>query len=351
MFETELAAKDELRRLKIKNRAQGEAGLNIADELRVAAVECTERLSPYGKSIYDATEFFLEYLAAGKSELCSVLIARHIQSQERAGRAERHLYDVRSRLGDFSESFGDSPIKTITAAQIEDWLYSLGDGEFSPRTVINWRATVHAFFESLFVQKILAVNPVSAIPKPKDVPGSPPVFTPEELSQFLEAATGRLRACLVIQAFAGLRTAEVLRLRGEDVRSKEKLIHVNAQIAKASKRRLVKILPNLAEWLLPFAGIQGRIWPNGFRSYHDDIAGLCSALKLGWKQNGLRHSYGSYHLAKFQKADALAQEMGHTSARTVRDYYREVVTPQSANKYWLIRPKSTPKNVVQMEAA
>jgi hypothetical protein len=74
MFETELAAKGELRRLKIKERAQGEAGLNIVDELRIAALECTKRLAPYGKSIYDATEFFLKYLEAGKSELCSALI-------------------------------------------------------------------------------------------------------------------------------------------------------------------------------------------------------------------------------------------------------------------------------------
>src|SRR5437899_1605273 len=104
MFETELAAKDELRRLKIKNRAQGEAGLNIADELRVAAVECTRRLDPYGKSIYDATDFFLEYLAAGKSELCSVLIDRYIQSRQRARLSERHLYDIKSRLEAFNES-------------------------------------------------------------------------------------------------------------------------------------------------------------------------------------------------------------------------------------------------------
>src|SRR6266446_3646923 len=78
MFETELAAKDELRRLKIKNRVQGEAGLNIADELRVAALECTKRLEPYGKTIYDATDFLLKSLQEGQSELCSSLIERHI---------------------------------------------------------------------------------------------------------------------------------------------------------------------------------------------------------------------------------------------------------------------------------
>jgi integrase len=348
-FETEEDAKDELRRLKIKERAGGEAGLSIPDELRVAALECTKRLATHGKTIYDATEFFLKYLETSRSAKASVYLQRYIAQKKKAGLSGRHLYDIEKRLKSFGEAFGDSPIQTITASQIEDWLYTLGDaegGEFSARTLINWRATVHAFFEDLFKKRILFGNPVSAIQKPKHVSGSPSVFTPQDLEKILVGATGPLRACLAIQAFAGLRTAEVLRLRWEDVRQSEKLIHVGAQIAKASKRRLVKILPNLAEWLRPFARARGKIWPTGFRS---DIADVCSTVKVAWKHNGLRHSFGSYHLAKFQNADALAEEMGHISGRMVRDYYREVVTPQSAELYWLIQPKKQAGNIVAME--
>ena len=351
MFETELAAKDELRRLKIKQRAQGEAGLNIADELRIAALECTKRLAPYGKSIYDATEFFLKYLEAGKSELCSALIERYIKSKERAGLSERHLWDIKARLESFKKAFGDAPIQTITAAQIEDWLYSLGEGKFSARTIINWRATIHAFFKSLFEQRILAANPVSAIQKPKHLGGSPPVFEPQDIDKILQAASAPLSVCLAIQAFAGLRTSEILRLRWQDVRQTEGLIHVNAEITKASRRRLVRILPNLADWLRSFSTAKGKLWANGFRAYHDDIAALCSRLGLEWKHNGCRHGYGSYHLAEFQNADALAEQMGHVSGRMVRDYYREVVSPQGAHLYWRIRPKAQAQNILSLEAA
>ena len=48
MFETETAAKDELRKLRIIHESNRQAGLSLADNLRLAAVECTKLLRPYG---------------------------------------------------------------------------------------------------------------------------------------------------------------------------------------------------------------------------------------------------------------------------------------------------------------
>jgi hypothetical protein len=42
-----------------------------------------------------------------------------------------------------------------------------------------------------------------------------------------------------------------------------------------------------------------------------------------WPNNGLRHSFASYHLAKHQNAPRLALEMGHSTPRMVFDNYRE----------------------------
>ena len=85
MFETMTAAKDELRKLKIIHESNGQAGLNLTDNLRLAAVECTKLLRPYGKTIYDATKHYLEYMEAGKSELTTELIKSYLQTRKRAG--------------------------------------------------------------------------------------------------------------------------------------------------------------------------------------------------------------------------------------------------------------------------
>ena len=339
------AAKDELRKLKIIHESNGQAGLNLTDNLRLAAVECTKLLRPYGKTIYDATKHYLEYLEADKSELTTELIKSYLQTRKRAGLSERHLADIEGKLQCFGEPFGTRPVKTLTSREIEAWLYSLGNGELARQSWINWRAVLHAFFEQLFQEKILSANPIGAIRKPKHIREAPPIFTPEELSKLLGAASGHLVAPLAIQAFAGLRTSETLRLHWQNVQ--DSYIHVNAEIAKTSRRRLVKILPNLASWLEVSAKSRGSVWPNGARNYHDATQELARSVDVEWKHNGLRHSYASYHLAEFANADALALEMG----RMVRDHYREVVTPEAAHRWWAIQPKQQPENVLRLKGS
>jgi integrase len=346
MFETETAAKDELRRLQIKHNRQGEEGLNMSDSLRVAALECTKLLRPFNKTIYDATRYYLDHLEAGQSELTSELVRGYITSKKRAGLSRRHLDDIESRLNSFSESFGSSPIKTLTAREIEDWLYA--KGALAPQTLINWRATLHAFFKQLFKEKIIVANPAGAVQKPKHVRPAPLIFTPNEITRLVGTASDELRPCIAIQAFAGLRTSEVLRLDWRDVGPN--YIKVNAENAKTSKRRLVKVLPPLAAWLAACKNSKGKLWHNGFRSYHASIAELCRNHKLKWKHNGLRHSFASYHLSEYANADALAEELGHVSGRIVRDHYREVVTPEAAHQYWAIYPDGSAGNIIRFQA-
>jgi len=56
---------------------------------------------------------------------------------------------------------------------------------------------------------------------------------------------------------------------------------------------------------------------------------LAAALKSAniehWPHNALRHSFASYHLARFKDAAALALEMGHTTTTMIFKHYRQVV--------------------------
>lgn len=72
------------------------------------------------------------------------------------------------------------------------------------------------------------------------------------------------------------------------------------------------------------------------------------ALLQHWPQNGVRHSFGSYHLAHFQDAAKPALEMGNSPAMIFK-HYRELVKPKDAEAYWNIRPAMA-RNVVPMTA-
>src|SRR5260370_2098970 len=137
---------------------------------------------------------------------------------------------------------------------------------------------------------------------------------------------------------AGLRRAEIERLDWEDdVRLDDLFIEVKASTSKTASRRLVPIQPNLAEWLAPYRTRRGRVCPQNLRKHIDDDRDRVQ-LRARWPQNGLRHSFGSYHLAHFRDAAKLALEMGNSPAMIFK-HYREVVKPKDAELYSAIRPK------------
>jgi integrase len=335
-FETEAAAQAELRNLQIKVRRQGQAGLDISDSLRAMAVDCAHQLKPYNKTLLDATSFYISHLAASESACIRELTEDYLRSQERGRLSASHLAKLRSRLGGFCKEFGERPVRTVSAVEIEKWLFGL-DG-LGARTLINRRATLHAFFAWMLRQKAVDFNPIASVARPKVIQASPAIWAPEDLAKLLISAPAGLLPVLALGSFAGLRTAELMRLDWSEVNLDRGLIEVKAAKAKSAQRRLVKIEPNLAQWLKLYAGQRGPLYPTGERAYHAAATTLTRSLGLRWPENGLRHSFASYHLAHFQNAEVLALQMGHTSARMIFDHYRELVTPQAAQAYWEIRP-------------
>ncbi len=61
-----------------------------------------------------------------------------------------------------------------------------------------------------------------------------------------------------------------------------------------------------------------------------------------WPANGLRHSFGSYHLAKFHNAVETAHVMGN-SVDMVHRHYKSLVTKADAENFWGLRPQSIGK--------
>jgi integrase len=122
------------------------------------------------------------------------------------------------------------------------------------------------------------------------------------------------------------------------------LIEVTAKKAKSARRRFVRIQPNLAKWLQPYAQLAGNVTPPKYRELLD--AARKTAGIEQWPHNALRHSFASYHLAKFNDAAALALELGHTSAHLVFQHYRQLVRPKQAERYWKIAPVPAGRKLV-----
>jgi integrase len=142
-----------------------------------------------------------------------------------------------------------------------------------------------------------------------------------------------------------LRRAEIERLDWREVDLQSGLIEVTASNAKSARRRLVKIQPNLVQWLQPHAQLSGNVTPAGLNNLL--MAAREAAGIVEWPPNALRHSFASYHLARFSDAAALALELGHTSSSLVFQHYRQLVKPKDAERYWKIAPAVSGKKVIQ----
>ena len=93
---------------------------------------------------------------------------------------------------------------------------------------------------------------------------------------------------------------ESARMTWDMVDFKRKHIDLPAEIAKAGERRIVDMPDNLVQWLRPCRKESGALQPVNFRRKR---WALCREMTWKeWPDDILRHSYGSYHLAKHRSA-------------------------------------------------
>jgi integrase len=177
------------------------------------------------------------------------------------------------------------------------------------------------------------------------------------LSELIAAAEGQVKLAIIIGAFTGIRSAEMLRLKRENFNWGEDVIDIGCDQTKTASRRLVPILESLSAWIRPFVKRHGPVFnyslpvclPEAFGTASKKADAVRRALEpdappFKWKQNGLRHSYASYRLAVIEDVSRLSLELGN-SPQKVFSNYRKVVTKSQGNLWFGVLPE-TPAHVV-----
>jgi integrase len=347
-----------------KNQAQSFAAFKNAElrrngiehaefptSIRVMAQNAVEQLKPFGKTIADAVRHYIAHLKATEQSCTAEQLIRELLAAKKAdGIGERHLRDIRSRLGRFAEKFDGQMIATITSAQIDDWLRSL---PVAPVTRNHYRTVVGLAFNYAIGRRYAVENPAEQTAKVKEPHREIGILTVAQTTRLLESAAPILLPYIAIGLFAGLRPSEIERLDWSDINFNSGLIKVEAVKGtrrNTRRRRFVKLMPNLLEWLLPFRKLKGRVTPREkFRQLFDQARETADLLAQ-WKEDSMRHSLASYHLAHFKDEKVLALEMGN-SPDVIIARYRELVAPKDAARFWEIKPAKRTRKIVQFAAA
>jgi integrase len=346
-FKDKAEAQTFLRMAEVQQENYGTAALSISDGLRVEAIECSELLQPYGKTLRDAAKFYVAHLkAVTGSRKVGDVVADLLAARTADGMSARYLGDLRVRLGRFVKSFGEEMIAGISASRIDAWLRGLGVG---PVTRNTFRRRLAVLFSFAKRRGYVTENPVANVERAKERETEIEILSVSEITRLLESASPEMLPFWAIGAFAGLRRAEIERLTWSEIDFEAHVIEVKASKSKTASRRLVTIQPNLREWLAPYLTCVGRVCPvNLQRKINEDRER--AGLRAEWPQNALRHSFGSYHLARFNDAAKLALEMGNSPA-TIFRHYRQLVKPKDAERYWKIAPAVSGKKVIQFAAS
>jgi integrase len=294
--------------------------------------------------IIEACTFFKQH---GADEIIPRTVAEVvtdlIANRQAAKKSDRYVDDLRARLNRFSEKFAVD-ISSITTADVQNWLDGL---KLSPRSTKNFKGALGTLFKFAEARHYIGkgANPITGTETvTTNGDGQVEIYAPEEMIKLLKHAPKRFMPFLAIGAFAGLRSAEIERLEFKDINLARGFITVQAKGAKTRSRRIVPILPNLAQWLAPYARRKGKVWTGTERDLLDDRAKAVEASGVAWNYNGARHSFCSYRLAEIQDAAKVALEAGNSPAMVFK-HYRELVEPAAAKTWFAIAPEK-PENVI-----
>ena len=258
--------------------------------------------------------------------------------------SERYLQDLRYQLNKLCEKFPEN-VDTVTTGDLQLWFDSL---DAAPRTVRNIRSAATALFRFAEARCYIGKgdNPATATEKIKAKNGDDiEIYSPDEVARLLDAAPDSIRPAMAIQAFTGIRTAELMRLDWQAVKIDRQHIEIKAGNAKTASRRIVPIVPNLAAWLKPHAKKTGKLFPSGADYYHELMRETAGNTKkdafpaVELKHNALRHSFISHRVASIQNVAQVALEAGNSPAM-IFGHYRELVTADDAKKWFAIIPQS-----------
>ena len=301
--------------------------------IEAAALQLLNAVRSAGKVSFSSSPL-LNGVAA-KPLSVAELFNQFLLAKARAGRSDNYTGLLLKELRSFATGREGRAVASVTADEIESWLHGQG---WSARTMRGRLLTLRNVLSWAVTRGELAGNVALGVDLPTDDAADEPpgIHTPAQARTVLEIASAldlSTMRCFAIRYFAGLRTSEATALDEAEIH--EDFIEVTAKKAKTRKRRIVTIQPNLRAWL----ALGGRLPLTQVCNRHAALTAAAKEKGVPWPHNAARHSFVSYHLAKFQSAGKTALEAGHTE-QMLFAHYRQIVTPADAKKFFNVRPKS-----------
>ena len=321
--------------LRVRKENYGTRVAEVPERLRHEALECVERLKPFGATLSEATEFFIKHkTAAGRSCTVGDLITKVVEAKTGAERSQRYLADLRRIGKNFAEFCTDKFVSDVTPDDVERWV---ANRQHSATTRNNRLRTLSPAFSYAVKRRWCESNPVDRVERAYERKPVARYLNVEQARRLLQHANSEILPCVAIQLFAGLRPCELTELKFENIDLEKNQLWVDKD-EHTTSHRVVEVMPNLHLWLWPYRSCTGPVRPSGYQKRWDDLRRQVG-MYVNWPHDGLRHSYGTWHFALYQDLGKTAAQMGHSLPIITRRHYVVREDPSRARDYWAIEPK------------
>jgi len=343
-FKTRLEADTYAEQQRTAKANQGAAAFSIDDKLRIEAIEAGRLLSPYGVRLIEAVKYYIKHAKpTGGEKTMFELVTEVLHVKAKAGRRQSTVKDYKFVFNRFNRSYGQRRVHEVHRDDVDAWLDANTKSLASRSIYLRY---LNVLFSYALKRNYCSANPIEGIERPQVTLKPPGVFTVEQATSLLRAAVEKPDLDLIpyfsIGLFAGLRPTEMTRLEWSHVRLDERVILVNADASKTSQKRFVDISDNLFVWLSPIVKESGALAPRSLSVRVREAWRKTKEYEHGkiekWLQDGMRHSYASYHLTKHKNAPLTSLQMGHTSPQMLFNHYRNLVLAADAERYWTVTP-------------
>jgi integrase len=254
-----------------------------------------------------------------------------------ATRRASTVRQARVHVAQIKAEFGAMPLSAVRPSHVRSWTSRLRDDGLSVSYVYALHARLAQIFADAVHDGIVPRSPCSRRTSPGPARQRAYVATTDQVWALYEVMPERLRAAVLLGAFAGLRVAEACGLRVADVDFMRGIVHPAVQYPAQELKTEISRTPvpiprslaldlaaHLERWpgetlLTGRDGAQLPPWAleRAIRSARGKVAGLPDDFRY----HDLRHYFASLLIASGADVKAVQARLRHASAKTTLDTY------------------------------
>jgi len=228
----------------------------------------------------------------------------------------------------------------ISSSHIRSWIVCLVENGYSAVSVHRKISTLRSFFRYLLRQRVISISPVEKVTLPKRARVLPVFVSEDSMNKLLddfyfgEDFKGiRDRTIIEMLYLTGMRRAELIGIKDEDVDLNEKLVRVRG---KRNKERLIPLLDTFTDSLSNYLDVRGKagfsvserffITESGNKMYDKSVYNIInrylSMVTTIEKKSPhvLRHTFATQMLNHGADLNSIKEMLGHANLSATQIY-------------------------------